>query len=217
MSNFSINKQTAWNHTSDDQLSSLYNQQADMYNLMSAMGLIVSVHDDSTTKHHENVAKLAQLFAKYLSLPDEDTSAVYYAGLIHDYGKVYIPKDVLNKPGRLTAQEFEEVKKHSAYTADSMSHVSSMQGIGRVVRAHHERWDGHGYPDGLAGEQIPLSARILAIVDAFDAMTNDHPYQKAMTRQEAMDELARMSGAQFDPVLVPEFLKFISSIEPEKG
>jgi len=132
------------------------------------------------------------------------------AGLLHDLGKVGVSESILNKPGKLTEEEYAKIKEHPALGAMMIiSEVESLQRLVPIVRHHHERFDGKGYPDGLAGEGIPLEARIMSVVDVFDAMTHDRAYRKALSREETMAELERGAGTQFDPAVVKAFLVLV--------
>ena len=166
-------------------------------------------HDAYTNNHSENVAFLASSFANYLGLPDSTVEITRYAGLIHDIGKTLVSKEILNKPGQLTKEEYSEIQKHPTYGASVLSHVEMLHEVSDAVRYHHERWDGQGYPAGLQGEQIPLLARILQLADSFDAMTNDRPYRHAFSRDVALDEIRRCSGSQFDAQLANRFVGMI--------
>jgi HD-GYP domain-containing protein (c-di-GMP phosphodiesterase class II) len=128
------------------------------------------------------------------------------AGLLHDIGKIIVPRAVLLKPGRLDASEYDTVKRHPNASAQ-LAERADLASIATILRHHHERWDGGGYPHGLAGERIPLVSRVLAIADAYDAMLADRPYRNSMTVQEASKELDAGAGTQFDPVLVETFLR----------
>jgi HD-GYP domain-containing protein (c-di-GMP phosphodiesterase class II) len=128
------------------------------------------------------------------------------AGLLHDVGKIIVPRAVLLKPGRLAPGEYDTVKRHPNASAQ-LAERADLTSIATMLRHHHERWDGTGYPHGLAGERIPLVSRVLAIADAYDAMLADRPYRNAMTVQAASRELEAGAGTQFDPVLVEAFLR----------
>jgi HD-GYP domain-containing protein (c-di-GMP phosphodiesterase class II) len=130
--------------------------------------------------------------------------------LLHDIGKIAIPQDILNKPAPLTESEMKMMRMHPVWGYDILSKLDDMSHALPVVRHHHERWDGTGYPDRLAAEQIPLAARIVSVVDAFDAMTFDRPYRKAMTVAEARDQIALNAGTQFDPQVAAAFVKMLS-------
>jgi len=129
------------------------------------------------------------------------------AGLLHDLGKAGVSKSILNKPGKLTEEEYAKIKEHSPLGSMMiLSQAEALRQLVPIVRHHHERIDGKGYPDGLAGEEIPLEARILAVVDSFDAMTHERAYRKALSLEEAIAELERCAGTQFDPAVVEAFL-----------
>ena len=134
-----------------------------------------------------------------------DTSEAYMLGLagrLHDVGKVAVPDAVLQKPASLTEDEQALMRRHTIVGGDVVSRVPSLRAIAPLIRAHHEQWGGSGYPDGLAGEQIPLGARILAVADAYEAMITDRPYQQAHNEAWALAELRRCAGTQFDPIIV---------------
>jgi HD-GYP domain-containing protein (c-di-GMP phosphodiesterase class II) len=133
---------------------------------------------------------------------------------VHDLGKVGIPDSILFKPGSLTGKEWEIMRQHPEKGYRIAQATTDLAGIADLILMHHERWDGHGYPLGLAGEEIPIECRILAIADSFDAMTNDRPYRKAMPVEEALAELEKCSGTQFDPQLVAAFLEIMSGDLP---
>lgn len=175
--------------------------------IVRAMVELLSVHDHSTNRHSDNAADLAKRFALHIGLSEEEAAQAYYGGLVHDIGKTLVPREILNKPGLLTAEEYEVIKRHPVDGANALAHVSDLAAIADGVRYHHERWDGKGYPAGLVGDQTPLLARILSIVDAFEAMTNDRPYRSALTRVEALAEIRRCAGTQFDPDLAVHFVE----------
>jgi HD-GYP domain-containing protein (c-di-GMP phosphodiesterase class II) len=124
------------------------------------------------------------------------------AGRLHDIGKVAVPDAILQKPARLSEEEWVQMKRHPVVGAEVLAHIPSLRPLTPMIRAHHERWDGMGYPDQLQGEQIPLAARMITIVDAYIAMVVDRPYQQGRSAQEALVELRRCAGTQFDPVIV---------------
>jgi len=131
------------------------------------------------------------------------------AGLLHDIGKITVSEGFLNKPGKLTRREFDSVKDHPIVGATLVSQVKGFEQLVPIVRHHHERFDGTGYPDGLAGEDIPPEARILSVVDVFDALTHQRSYRKAQSREDAIAELGRGAGTQFDPVVAKAFLALV--------
>jgi diguanylate cyclase (GGDEF)-like protein/putative nucleotidyltransferase with HDIG domain len=158
--------------------------------------------DSYTAAHADDVADFAVRVAARLGLEDEELRTVRYGALLHDIGKIGVSSEVLRKPGRLTADEFEEIKQHTVIGAKMLERIPFFAPVRPIVRSAHERWDGHGYPDGLAGEDIPLGARIVCACDAFHAMTSDRPYSKARSVEEAAGEMLRCSGSQFDPAVV---------------
>jgi HD-GYP domain-containing protein (c-di-GMP phosphodiesterase class II) len=134
-----------------------------------------------------------------------------YCALLHDIGKIGIRSEILTKPGKLTAEEYLEIQEHSAIGATLLARIPPLEQVAPLVRAVHERWDGNGYPDRLAGEEIPIASRIVAVCDAWHAMRADRPYRKALTRRDALGELTRGSGSQFDPAVVRAFIKTIEA------
>ena len=177
-----------------------------------SMSKIIAAYDIYTYQHSVNVAGLSRHFAQHLNLSAELIDIIFCAGLIHDYGKIFIPKNILHKPGRLTELEFDMIKLHPKFAAEALLLSSEMKDICKGVHYHHERWDGFGYPNKLKGFEIPLTARILGIADSFDAMTSDRPYKRSYSLEAAQLELLELSGKQFDPLLIPEFLSMIEKI-----
>lgn len=174
----------------------------------------IEMRDPSTRGHSEEVAKLAVELGKALNLPREDIEILEIAGYIHDIGKLKVPDEILLKPGRLDSNEWKIMKLHPVWGAEMLSRITALKGIDKIVRHHHERWDGNGYPDGLKGEEIPFLSRILAIADSFQAMISDRYYRKALSIPEAIEELKRGKGKQFDPNLVDVFInKVISELQ----
>jgi putative nucleotidyltransferase with HDIG domain len=163
---------------------------------------LLEAKDADSADHSENVANLAERVAERLGMAGEDMRAVRYAGLLHDIGKVAVRSEVLAKRGKLTSEEFEEIKRHADIGARLLEQVPFFEHVHPLVRSSHERWDGAGYPDGLKGDGIPLGARIIAACDAFHAMISDRPYRPAATAEAALDELRRAAGSQFDPRVV---------------
>jgi putative nucleotidyltransferase with HDIG domain len=149
--------------------------------------------------------------AERLGLEDEEQRIVRYGALLHDIGKIGVRSEVLQKPGPLTPGEFEEIKQHTVIGAKMLERIPFFKPVQPIVRSAHERWDGHGYPGGLAGEDIPLGARIVCACDAFHAMTSDRPYSKARGVEEAAAEMQRCSGTQFDPRVVDALLADLGS------
>ncbi|MEA2708328.1 MAG: hypothetical protein QOF78_929 [Phycisphaerales bacterium] len=184
---------------------------ADVHGLM--MGLLhsltsaVDAKDAYTCGHSERVALLSRHLAKQIKLTDHEVERIYMAGLLHDVGKIGVPEAVLQKPGKLTPEEFDQMKKHPAIGARILADIKQIKDIIPGVLHHHERYDGKGYPTGLCGEDIPLMGRILCLADCFDAMTSNRTYRKALPLEVALMEIRRCSGTQFDPGLAEAFLR----------
>ena len=162
---------------------------------------------DETREHGERMAILAKSLAHVLDLPKEDTDALELASMLHDIGKVRVDLSILKKAGSLTGEEWEEIKKHPEAGYRIAQSVPHLNAISEIILYHHERWDGTGYPQGLSGESIPLLARILALVDSYDTMREDRGYRKALDDAEAVQEILRASGKQFDPELTRVFVQ----------
>ena len=173
--------------------------------VLSALSEAVEAKDSYTGGHVERVTGLSVALADRLGLPAEQRREVEYGALLHDVGKLSIPDAILLKPGPLTSEERRVMETHAAKGESILSKVPGLAAVGNLVRHHHERFDGAGYPDGLAGEAIPVGARIIAVADAYDAMTTDRPYRAALSHTAALTELRRVQGAQFDPALVAAF------------
>lgn len=165
----------------------------------------IDARDPYTARHSEKVAGYAVQLARALGLPPEDCRRIHLAGMLHDVGKVALERSILHKPGRLTDEEWAQVREHPARSAHIIGAVARFAQYVPGARHHHERYDGRGYPDGLAGRAIPLDARILAVADAYDAMTSDRSYRPALSHREAVDRLRADAGTQFDPECVRAF------------
>jgi len=177
---------------------------------MATLGAASEMKDRHIGGHQERTSLWAAALAERMGLPRERVLDIRIASLLHDIGKVSVSEGILNKPGKLTEEEFAKVKQHAPLGATMMiSEAEALQQLATIVRHHHERFDGKGYPDGLAGEDIPLAARIMSVVDVFDAMTHDRAYRKALSREEAIAELERGAGTQFDPAVVEAFLALL--------
>lgn len=176
-----------------------------------ALSVALELRDDQTGGHAERVSRLALELARQV-IPDlARDPELEYGFLLHDVGKIGIPDAILLKPGKLTTKEREIMQSHPHLGERIMARIPYLHGIAReVVASHHERWDGHGYPSRVAGEQIPLAARIFALADAWDAMTNNRPYRKALPTDAATREIEEGRGTQFDPDLVDPFLALAS-------
>lgn len=173
-----------------------------------ALAMAIDAKDQVTHGHIRRVQVYAVGLAEALGVTDEVTIKGIEAGaLLHDTGKIAVPEHILNKPGKLSAQEYERMKAHVTIGADILSGIDFPYPVIPLVRHHHENWDGTGYPDGLAGEAIPLGARILSVVDCFDALTSDRPYRRALTIETALDILRERSGTMYDPRVVEKFIE----------
>jgi putative nucleotidyltransferase with HDIG domain len=182
---------------------------------IEALAVAINAKDEVTHEHVLRVQIYAAGVARILGCTPSEVEALRAGALLHDIGKIAVPDYIINKPGKLTAAEFEKMKIHTIAGAQILSRVEFPYPIVPVVRHHHERWDGAGYPDGLSGENIPLTARILTVVDCFDAVREDRQYRKGMTRQEAIDLILRGSGSQYDPSVVGTFIAHLSEFEVE--
>ena len=166
------------------------------------------MRDTGTARHSQTVGRYAKLLARELGLGDSAVERVHLAGVLHDVGKVGIPDSILQKPGALDDREWGEMKKHPELGARILQ-GANLEDISGWVLAHHERPDGRGYPEGLARDEIPVPARILAVADAYEAMTNDRVYKAGISHTEAQAELLRCAGSQFDPDVVGVFIELI--------
>ena len=177
---------------------------------------IMDAKDAYTQAHSEQVAKYAQLVAQRLNLSKEERRRIEYASFLHDIGKMDISSEILQKPGKLSYEEWDIMRRHSEMGADIVKQIEFLDGVSSIIHSHHEWYDGRGYPDGLKGEEIPLGARIIAVVDAFQAMVSDRPYRPALSRPEAEMELRKSSGTQSDPKIVEIFLRILKEEEELK-
>jgi putative nucleotidyltransferase with HDIG domain len=169
---------------------------------LKSFAVAVETEDAPAGEHCERVAANARTLGEAVGLGQRELEELYWAGLLHDIGKVTVPREILRKPGGLTLEEYLVMRRHARLGANLLASVESFKGVAEGVGAHHERWDGSGYPGGLRGEQIPLFGRILAVVDVFEALSSDRPYRKALSREETLSEMRRSAGSQFDPTLV---------------
>jgi HD-GYP domain-containing protein (c-di-GMP phosphodiesterase class II) len=170
---------------------------------LKAFSAVVEVHDGPTGEHCERVAENARTLGEALSLNPIELDQLYWAGILHDVGKVAVPASIIQKPGPLSEEEYEQVKRHPAFGANLLRTITdSFEAVARGVESHHERWDGSGYPNGLKAETIPLFGRILAVVDVFEALTSDRPYRDALPPDEALMMLRAGAGTAFEWGLV---------------
>jgi len=183
--------------------------------LITAIIKILEMYDYYTKGHSQNVANLATAIAKEMRLNKEQVQAAYWAGMVHDIGKLLIPLDIINKNGKLTEREYDLIKKHPVLGYRALSISDSLKKVSKYVLHHHERWDGRGYPDGLKGNQIPLIAQILQLADSWDAMRSKRAYRDPLSRDEAIKEVIKNIGSQFSPEVAKIFLK-MQDIELEE-
>ncbi|MGI4756630.1 MAG: HD domain-containing phosphohydrolase [Janthinobacterium lividum] len=169
---------------------------------IEGLAMAIEAKDQNTHEHLFRVRDYVKDIASVMQLDDLQKKALQTAAFLHDIGKLAVPEYIINKPGKLTAEEFEKMKIHPVVGADILERVRFPYPVVPIVRSHHERWDGKGYPDGLQGEDIPIGARILSVVDCFDALASDRPYRKAMPLEKAMSIVKEMAGTQFDPNIV---------------
>lgn len=174
---------------------------------LEAVSSIVEANDPYTAGHSAGVTEIAMGIAQEMGLNEGSLNTLRIAGPLHDLGKVGIPSSVLNKPAVLTQAEWVMIQSHPVVSAETAERVAAFKDAVPVIRHHHERWDGSGYPDGLEGEDIPLLARILAVADGFEALTSNRPYRSAMSEEEALVTLKEGAGGQWDPQVVKMFLK----------
>jgi len=170
---------------------------------------MVEMHEPYAHGHSERVALLANEIALQLGCPDELIRDIQLAATVHDIGKIVIPDHILFKPGHLTSAEYSEIKRHPMATVDIIRHVDYFRGIIPLVESHHEWYNGKGYPRKLTGENIPLGARILAVADAYDAMTCPRPYRPRLSNKEVVQALKKGAGTQWDPAVVDAFLRIL--------
>jgi diguanylate cyclase (GGDEF)-like protein len=200
----------------DESLNSVPAAEKETLNTIYALAATIEARDPYTYGHSRKVRAYAVSLAEALNLPSEKVAAVGHAALLHDIGKIGIIDDILKKNGSLDAREWEEVKTHPQLSKTIVGHIASLTPCLPAILHHHERWDGKGYPSGLKGESIPIEARILSIADAFDAMTSLRPYRTPLTYKDAIGELKKNSGIQFDPALVKKFIPIGLTINPEE-
>jgi HD-GYP domain-containing protein (c-di-GMP phosphodiesterase class II) len=178
-------------------------------NTVDILMTALDTKDPYTRGHAQRVARYAGLLAREMGVPEDQVEEIVRAAALHDIGKLGIPDQILNKPAALTEEETVVIQRHPLLGGAILSQIESIGYSRDWVLHHHERWDGQGYPHQLAGEAIPLAARIIAVVDAYDAMTSDRPYRQAMPHEAAMEEIRAMAGSQFDPTVVEAFVNMV--------
>jgi len=179
------------------------------FEAIMALAEALEAKDVTTGRHSDRLLKYAMLIAQRLGLNEEQMKHLRYAAVLHDIGKIGVPELILQKPGRLSDEEYAEIKKHPLIGAAIVERIRFLSAVAPIIRSHHEWHDGTGYPENLAGDAIPIEARILAIIDSYDAMTSDRPYRKSLGKEKAIEELKDFSGRQFDPCVVEEFISVL--------
>jgi HD-GYP domain-containing protein (c-di-GMP phosphodiesterase class II) len=184
----------------------LYDEQRDMFlGTVSALSAAIDAKDRYTRGHSERVAWLAGRLAIAAGMNEEQAERVRIAGIVHDVGKIGVPEVVLQKPGKLTEKEFDLIKQHPVIGHTILKDIAPLHDVLPGVLYHHERWQGGGYPEGIAGEEIPRLGRLLAVVDTFDAMSSARSYRPAIARDQVLSEIAACAGTQFDPEFAEAF------------
>ena len=181
---------------------------------ITALAHAIEAKDTYTLNHCERITGRAVALGQSLGLPHKEVENIRLGSILHDVGKIGIPDAILNKPAKLTDSEYEQIKEHAVIGARIVQSVGALQGVVPIIRHHQERFDGSGYPDGLRGDAIPIGARIIAVVDAYGAMTEDRVYRKAPGHEVALSELKRWSGKQFDPYIADAFIRLLE-VQPE--
>lgn len=185
------------------------NVSNDAFHSLKTLITVINSRDSYTYNHIERVVYYCEVISDYLNLSENEKRDLIYAAYLHDLGKINVPPSILLQTKPLTAAEWRELRKHPKDSASIVSQIRGLEGVVPIVQHHHERFDGSGYPDGLAGEEISYLTRILTLADAFDAMTNDRPYKAKINFEAAFEELRNCAGTQFDPVLTEQFITAI--------
>ena len=182
-------------------------EEVEYHELVECFTAAIDARDGYTAGHSQRVSDMAVMVAEAMGLPEKEIAKVHIAGHVHDVGKIGIPDSVLKKPGRLTDIEYEIIKTHTIIGDEILSKSHFFDELRPIVRGHHERFDGKGYPDGLAGNDIPVQARILAICDSIDAMSSDRCYRKKHDLDFCYDQIKSNAGTMYDPIIVEHVLK----------
>ena len=174
---------------------------------IQALSAAIEQKDPYTQGHSQRVCDLAEKLGQELKLRTYELEQLRYAAILHDIGKIGIPESILNKPGSLTREEFDQIKNHPLMGVNILQKIDFLKEVTLIMQNHHEYYDGSGYPEGKAGDRIPFLSRIITLADAYDAMTSDRPYRAALSPEHAIEEIQDKSGSQFDPQVVRAFLK----------
>jgi HD-GYP domain-containing protein (c-di-GMP phosphodiesterase class II) len=183
------------------------------YDTISSLAVAIEKRDPYTSGHSERVTAYASDLARFLNLSSKEIDVLQYSGLLHDIGKIGVSDSILNKKSILSENDYHLIKEHPLLGDAILSPLRFLENSQQVVKYHHERWDGGGYPDGLKGECIPLLARLISVADAFDAMTTDRPYRKAMSKEDALAEIDAGLGSQFDPDIGKAFIVMMRAVK----
>jgi putative nucleotidyltransferase with HDIG domain len=205
--------------TSRFRQSTLYIQEVEenYESLWQVMFSALDLRDGITGGHSARVADLAVQLGQRLGMSGDEMEHLKWAALLHDVGKLGVSDDILTKPGPLSVTEWEQMRRHPAYGHSIVSQDGFLSQVAEIVYCHHERFDGKGYPRGLAGDEIPLGARVFAVADAYDAMTSDRPYRPALSHSQAIEEIERNAGSQFDPRVVAAVLQWAREASPSEN
>ena len=195
----------------DDLKKNIDDKDIELVTSIKTLISIINAKDRYTYSHVERVVIYSRLLADKLNLSDVDKSNLIYGAYMHDIGKINIAKEILVKRMKLEKEEWEELKQHPENGVEIIKSVESLKDVIPLIKHHHERYDGKGYPDGLSGENIPYLARVLTVVDSFDAMTSNRPYNRRKSYEEGIEELRKCSGEQFDPEIAKAFIEVIES------
>jgi len=206
-----VSERTKQLHDANEELRRLF------MGSIKALAQALEAKDEYTQGHSERVSEIAVGIGRFLSLSETEISDIWLAGLLHDIGKIGVRESVLNKPGKLDDEEWRAIQNHPVVAERILCPIEELTAVISIVRHHHERFDGNGYPDGLAGGDIPLGARILTVADAYDALTSRRPYRDALSVSDALSVLEDASGTQFDPVIVRAFLTSTELHKPAAG
>ncbi|KUO64105.1 MAG: hypothetical protein APF84_08325 [Gracilibacter sp. BRH_c7a] len=187
----------------------LEDEERDIFNSIRTLTMVINAKDKYTYGHSERTMELARRFAEKRNMPKSSKTQLIYSSLLHDIGKIEVSRDILNKPAKLNNNEWEILKGHPQWGADIIRPLKSFEEIGEIVLYHHENFDGSGYPKGLKGLEIPYGARVLRIIDSFDAITTNRPYKFGMTNAQAIEELRGFSGIHYDSIIFEQFAEMI--------
>lgn len=193
--------------------SALSRMRRDVHEIVEALTAALDAKHNYTRGHSDRVADLSFVIAREMGLPRIELYQVHVAGHLHDVGKIGIPDELLTKTGIMTAEEFEIIKEHPVIGDEILKKIRVLKDLSPIVRHHHERYRGGGYPDGLQGNDIPLASRIICLADAYDAMTSFRSYRSSLTHEAAVHEIIRCAGTQFDPDVAKAFLRITGMAE----